>query len=44
VREGQIVIATEFPLSLAYDHRIIDGATGRRFLAAVTEAIEAAVV
>jgi pyruvate dehydrogenase E2 component (dihydrolipoamide acetyltransferase) len=41
-RDDEIVIATEFPLSLAYDHRIIDGATGRRFLSAVIAAIEAA--
>lgn len=42
VRGGSVVVGTEFPLSLAYDHRIIDGATGRRFMAAVIDAIERA--
>ncbi len=42
VRDGSVVVGTEFPLSLAYDHRIVDGATGRRFMAAVIEAIERA--
>jgi pyruvate/2-oxoglutarate dehydrogenase complex dihydrolipoamide acyltransferase (E2) component len=27
---------------LSYDHRVIDGALGRRFMAAVVEAIEQA--
>ncbi|MFQ5948195.1 MAG: dihydrolipoamide acetyltransferase family protein [Acidimicrobiia bacterium] len=40
VRDGELAIATQFPLSLGYDHRVIDGATGRRFLAAVVDAIE----
>lgn len=38
VRDGEITIATEFPLSLSYDHRIIDGGTGRAFMAAVVAA------
>ena len=40
VRAETIVIARQFPLSLSYDHRIIDGAEGRSFLAAVIEALE----
>lgn len=40
VREDTVVIARQFPLSLSYDHRIIDGAGGRRFMAAVIEALE----
>jgi pyruvate/2-oxoglutarate dehydrogenase complex dihydrolipoamide acyltransferase (E2) component len=40
VRDGGIAIARELPLSLSYDHRAIDGATGRAFLAAVVEAFE----
>ena len=40
VRETGIEIVSQFPLSLSYDHRIIDGATGRRFMAAVIEALE----
>ncbi len=40
VRDGAVAIAHQFPLSLSYDHRIIDGAEGRRFMAAVTDALE----
>lgn len=40
VRDGEIVIGTNFPLSLSYDHRVIDGAAGRLFLAAVIAALE----
>ena len=40
VKDDAIVIARQFPLSLSYDHRIIDGAEGRRFMAAVIEALE----
>ena len=39
VRGGVVAVAREFPLSLSYDHRVIDGSLGRRFLAAVAEAI-----
>jgi pyruvate/2-oxoglutarate dehydrogenase complex dihydrolipoamide acyltransferase (E2) component len=41
VREGEIVVATEMPLSLSYDHRVIDGGTGRAFLGALVRAFEA---
>ena len=41
VRDGQIVVGREMPLSLSYDHRVIDGALGRRFMSAVVSAIEA---
>jgi pyruvate/2-oxoglutarate dehydrogenase complex dihydrolipoamide acyltransferase (E2) component len=34
------VVGREIPLSLSYDHRVIDGALGREFLGAVTAAIE----
>ena len=40
VRQTRIEIARQFPLSLSYDHRIIDGRMGRRFMAAVVEALE----
>ena len=40
VRGEKVVVARRFPLSLSYDHRVIDGALGRRFLGAVAEAIE----
>ena len=42
VRSGEVVVAPMFPLSLSYDHRVIDGALGRRFMAALVEAIEQA--
>jgi pyruvate dehydrogenase E2 component (dihydrolipoamide acetyltransferase) len=41
VRDGELAVAREFPLSLSYDHRVIDGSLGRRFLAAVVGALEA---
>jgi pyruvate dehydrogenase E2 component (dihydrolipoamide acetyltransferase) len=41
VRDGAIVVGRELPLSLSYDHRVIDGALGRRFMAAVVAALEA---
>ncbi|HCA38084.1 MAG TPA: hypothetical protein DEO92_00205 [Phycisphaerales bacterium] len=40
IRDGSIAIAAEFPLSLSYDHRVIDGAMGRAFSLAVIAAIE----
>ncbi|MCJ7725279.1 MAG: 2-oxo acid dehydrogenase subunit E2 [Acidimicrobiia bacterium] len=40
VERDKVVAARVFPLSLSYDHRVIDGAMGRRFLAAVSAAIE----
>jgi pyruvate dehydrogenase E2 component (dihydrolipoamide acetyltransferase) len=40
VERDKVVAARSFPLSLSYDHRVIDGAMGRRFMAAVAAAIE----
>jgi pyruvate dehydrogenase E2 component (dihydrolipoamide acetyltransferase) len=40
VRDGRVEPALILPLSLSYDHRVIDGALGRRFLAAVIEELE----
>lgn len=37
IRDGAVSVAPVMPLSLSYDHRVIDGAAGRRFLADVTE-------
>ena len=34
---GKVVIAPLLPLSLSYDHRVIDGGLGRRFMAMVLE-------
>ena len=39
-RDGAIRIAPMFPLALSFDHRVIDGVAGSRFLAAVTDALE----
>lgn len=37
---GEVVAAPVMPLSLSYDHRVIDGARGRRFMALVIENLE----
>ncbi len=42
VSGGDVVPGLVLPLSLSYDHRIIDGSLGRRFMAALVEAIESA--
>ena len=42
VRDGELGVGREFPLSLSYDHRIIDGGRGRAFMAAVIAGIESA--
>jgi pyruvate dehydrogenase E2 component (dihydrolipoamide acetyltransferase) len=39
VRDGRIVVAPMMPVSLSYDHRVIDGAMGRRFLAMLAEVL-----
>ena len=39
-RDGQFVPRTMLPLSLSYDHRVVDGADGARFLRWVCQAIE----
>jgi pyruvate dehydrogenase E2 component (dihydrolipoyllysine-residue acetyltransferase) len=36
-RAGRVVVAPMAPLSLSYDHRVIDGALGRAFLAMVRD-------
>jgi pyruvate dehydrogenase E2 component (dihydrolipoamide acetyltransferase) len=40
VEDGDLVIAPVMPLSLSYDHRVIDGGTGRRFMALLIENLE----
>ena len=40
VRDGEMVARPIVPLSLTFDHRIIDGATAHRFLNALVEHIE----
>ena len=42
VRDGTVVVVELMPLSLSYDHRVIDGGAGQGFLAAVVERIESA--
>ncbi|MGF1665516.1 MAG: dihydrolipoamide acetyltransferase family protein [Acidimicrobiia bacterium] len=36
-RDGRVEIAPVMPLSLSYDHRVVDGGEGRRFMAMVIE-------
>ncbi|MEE9178846.1 MAG: dihydrolipoamide acetyltransferase family protein [Acidimicrobiia bacterium] len=40
VYDGDLVIAPVMPLSLSYDHRVIDGGMGRRFMAMLMENLE----
>lgn len=40
VRGEDVAIAPVMPLSLSYDHRVIDGAVGRRFMALLIENLE----
>jgi pyruvate dehydrogenase E2 component (dihydrolipoamide acetyltransferase) len=40
VRDGQVVVRPVVPLSLTFDHRIIDGATAHRFLNGLIDHIE----
>lgn len=40
VAHGELAVAPIIPLSLSYDHRVIDGAQGRRFMALVIENLE----
>ena len=37
--EGHVVAVPEIALSIAYDHRVVDGATGARFTAALAGAL-----
>jgi pyruvate dehydrogenase E2 component (dihydrolipoyllysine-residue acetyltransferase) len=36
-RDGRVDVAPVMPLSLSYDHRVVDGAGGRRFLRTIVE-------
>src|SRR5262245_30880130 len=40
VRDGQVVARLMLPLSLSYDHRVIDGADGARFARRVAQMLE----
>jgi pyruvate dehydrogenase E2 component (dihydrolipoamide acetyltransferase) len=40
VREGKIVVRTMLPLSLTFDHRLIDGAISHRFIQVVMARLE----
>ena len=40
VRDGQVVPRLMLPLSLSYDHRVIDGAAAARFTRRVAELLE----
>ena len=39
-KDGEPVVVPVMPLSLSYDHRVIDGAQGRRFMQLVMENLE----
>ena len=39
-RDGGVVVAPMMPLSLSFDHRVIDGGMGRRFMALLKENLE----
>ncbi len=41
VRDGAVTVGREFPLSLSYDHRVIDGGIGREFMGALIDALSA---
>lgn len=40
VRDGTVAIAPMMPLSLAFDHRVIDGGLGQRFVGMLVENLE----
>jgi pyruvate dehydrogenase E2 component (dihydrolipoamide acetyltransferase) len=40
VREGQVVVAQMMTLSLAFDHRLVDGAPAARFLQRIKQLVE----
>jgi pyruvate dehydrogenase E2 component (dihydrolipoamide acetyltransferase) len=40
VNDGELAVAPVMPLSLSYDHRVIDGGLGRRFMAMLLENLE----
>jgi pyruvate dehydrogenase E2 component (dihydrolipoamide acetyltransferase) len=40
LEEGNVVVQKMLPMSISYDHRVIDGAEGARFAVALSKAIE----
>jgi pyruvate dehydrogenase E2 component (dihydrolipoamide acetyltransferase) len=40
VVDGELAVAPLMPLSISYDHRVVDGAQGRRFMSLVIENLE----
>jgi pyruvate/2-oxoglutarate dehydrogenase complex dihydrolipoamide acyltransferase (E2) component len=40
VRDGRVVVTQMVPLSLSYDHRVVDGGLGRRFMTMLMENLE----
>jgi pyruvate dehydrogenase E2 component (dihydrolipoamide acetyltransferase) len=40
VRDGQVVIRTMMPLTLSFDHRVLDGATAGRFVNFVMDLLQ----
>ena len=41
VMDGALEVAMMAPIDLSYDHRVIDGGSGQRFLTAIVQALEA---
>ena len=44
VRDGQIVVRPMLPLTLSFDHAVIDGAPAARFTETLRELVESAAV
>jgi pyruvate dehydrogenase E2 component (dihydrolipoamide acetyltransferase) len=40
IRDGQVIPRLLLPLSLSYDHRVIDGAAAARFTRRIAELLE----
>jgi pyruvate/2-oxoglutarate dehydrogenase complex dihydrolipoamide acyltransferase (E2) component len=44
VRDGQVVVRPQLPLTVSFDHAVVDGAPATRFVETLRELIEGAVV
>ena len=44
IREAQVVPRLMLPLSLSYDHRVVDGAAAARFTRFIAELLESPLV
>jgi pyruvate dehydrogenase E2 component (dihydrolipoamide acetyltransferase) len=39
-RDGQVVVERRMPMTLSYDHRVVDGVTAAAFMSDVLAAVE----